>query len=88
MPMFPELVERFQAVFDEAEPGTEYVITRYRHMGVNLRTQMMRYLKAAKLTAWPKLWQNLRASRATELADTYPSHVCTAWLGHSRACRR
>ena len=33
--------------------------------------------------AWPKLWQNLRATRATELADQFPSHVCAAWLGHT-----
>ena len=25
----------------------------------------------------------LRASRATELADFFPSHVCAAWLGHT-----
>ena len=30
-----------------------------------------------------KPWQNMRVSRATELADVYPSHVCAAWLGHS-----
>ena len=33
--------------------------------------------------AWPKLWQNLRSTRATELADQFPSHVCAAWLGHT-----
>jgi hypothetical protein len=27
----------------------------------------------------------MRASRATELADKYPSHVCAAWLGHTEA---
>src|SRR5262245_13558685 len=32
---------------------------------------------------WPKLFQNLRASRATELARHHPGHVAAAWLGHS-----
>jgi len=32
---------------------------------------------------WPRLWQNIRATRATELADQYPSHVAAAWLGHT-----
>ncbi len=83
VPMFPELAPLFQAVFDEAEPGTEYVITRYRPPMPNLGTQFRRYILRAGVKPWPKLWQNLRASRATELADLYPSHVCTAWLGHT-----
>ena len=30
-----------------------------------------------------KLWKNLRASRATELAGVFPGHVASAFLGHS-----
>lgn len=83
VPMFPEVAEHFQRVFDEAESGTLHVITRYRNPASNLRTQFGRYITAAGLEPWPKPWQNLRVSRATELADLYPSHVCAAWLGHS-----
>lgn len=70
-------------MFDEAEPGAVHVITRYRDPAANLRTQLCRYSTAAGLTPWPKPWQNLRGSRATELADEYPSHVSAAWLGHT-----
>src|SRR6185369_10764718 len=49
----------------------------------NLRTQLNRIIKAAGLTPWAKLFQNLRASRATELAAEHPGHVAAAWLGHS-----
>jgi len=83
VPMFPELADLFQKVFDEAEDGAVHVISRYRSGGVNLRTQLLRYINRAGLKPWPKLWQNLRASRATELADKFPSHVCAAWLGHT-----
>lgn len=83
VPMFNELAEHFQRVFDEAEPGAVHVITRYRDPAANLRTQLVRYVTAAGLKPWPKPWQNLRVSRATELADEYPSHVCAGWLGHS-----
>ena len=83
VPMFPELAEHFQRVFDEAEPGAVHVITRYRDPAANLRTQLRRYITAAGLTPWPTPWQNMRVSRATELADEYPSHVCAAWLGHT-----
>jgi hypothetical protein len=37
----------------------------------------------AGVDSWPRLFQNLRASRATELAAEFPSHVAAAWLGHS-----
>lgn len=31
----------------------------------------------------PKSWQNLRATRATKLANTEKAHVAAAWPGHS-----
>jgi hypothetical protein len=31
----------------------------------------------------PKLFMNLRASRATELVADHPGHVAAEWLGHS-----
>ena len=83
VPMFPELATLFQTAYDEAAEGAVHVITRYRDDAVNLRTRFKAYIEAAGLKPWPKLWQNLRVSRATELADLYPSHVCAAWLGHS-----
>lgn len=83
VPMFPELLPLFHAVFDDAPEGTTHVISRYRSANVNLRTQFQRYIEKAGAKPWPKLWQNLRASRATELADQFPSHVCAAWLGHT-----
>ena len=44
---------------------------------------MERIIAKAGLKPWPKLFQNLRASRATELASEHPAHVAAAWLGHS-----
>jgi integrase len=85
VPMFAELADLFQTAFDEAEPGSVYVISRYRDPSVNLRSMLVRYIERAGLKPWGKPWQNMRASRATELADKYPSHVCAAWLGHTEA---
>jgi hypothetical protein len=50
---------------------------------VNLRTGLLRIIRWARLTAWPRLWQNLRSSRETELAAEYPIHVVCAWIGNS-----
>jgi len=85
VPIFPEIRPHLQRVFDEAEAGTEFVITKYRNTVCNLRTQFMRYIEAAGLKPWGKPWQNMRSTRATELADAFPSHVCAAWLGHTEA---
>jgi integrase len=85
IPMFPELRGPLMEVFEQAEPGTEWVITRYRSTETNLRTQLERIVKRAGLEPWPKLWHNLRASRQTELAERYPIHVVCAWIGNSRA---
>ena len=46
---------------------------------------MDRIVRAAGLEPWPKLFQNLRATWATELAGTAPDHVAAAWLGHCEA---
>jgi len=83
VPIFPELRPYLEAAWDEAEPGEEYVIVRYRADNSNLRTQLERIIGKAGLAPWPKLFQNLRASRATELASEHPAHVAAAWLGHS-----
>ena len=72
-------------VFEETRPGEEFVITRYRSTSVNLRTQLLRIAHRAGVTPWPKLWHNMRASRQTELAETYPIHVVCEWIGNSRA---
>jgi integrase len=95
MPLFPELRRDLRAALDDLlasdfDPkrnpvSQQYVIRRYRDRNCNLRTQLIRIIKAAGLEPWPKLFVNLRASRATELAAEFPGHVAAAWLGHSNA---
>ena len=85
VPLFPELVPHLQEAFEQAEVGTEHVITRYRQSNSHLGMELRRILRRAGLTPWPKLFQNLRATRETELADHFPMHVACAWIGNSRA---
>ena len=82
IPMFPELRRHLQDAWD---PEAVYVITRYRASNSNLRTQFERIIYRAGLIPWPKLFQNLRATRETELAEQFPSHVVCEWIGHSQA---
>ena len=56
VPIFPELLPYLREVFEQAEPGTIYVITRYRKTNVNLRTELIRIIHRAGLKPWPKLF--------------------------------
>ncbi len=94
IPIFPELRPYLEDAWELAkedvlalEPedrAKAHVITRYRDANSNLRTQLERIIAKAGLKPWPKLFQNLRATRATELAAEFPSHVAAEWLGHSQ----
>ncbi len=84
IPLFPELRPHLLEAFDEAEPGTQYVITRCRDSRTNLRTQMHRIIRRAGLEPWPKTFQNLRSTRETELAEQFPMHVICKWIGNSQ----
>ena len=88
IPLFPELRMYLDEVWDQAgdqaTSKTEYIITRYRGNNTNLRTQLNRIIRKAGLRPWPKLFQNLRSTRETELVKTYPIHVVCAWIGNSQ----
>ena len=75
IPLFPELRPHLEQCFDEAEPGEEFVIRRYRRRNSNPRTLMAKIIRRAGLKPWPKLFQNLRSTRETELADQFPIQV-------------
>jgi integrase len=85
VPIFPELRPHLEALWDLAEPGAVHVVTRYREAKQNLRTTFEKVILRAGLTPWPRLFQNLRASRETELAARFPLHVVTAWMGNTEA---
>lgn len=85
IPLFPELRPHTEQAWELAGPGTEFVIQRYRSMKQNLGTQLRRIVRRAGVEPWPKLFQNLRSTRETELMEKYPAHVVCAWIGNSEA---
>ncbi len=85
IPLFPQLRPILNSAWDEAQPGDEFVISRYRGLTVNLRTQIEKIINRAGLTPWPKLFHNLRATRETELALRLPIHIVCEWIGSSQA---
>jgi len=86
VPIFPELRPYLDEAFAEAAEGTLRVVTRYRKTeGGNFWSHLSRLITRAGLTAWPRLWHNMRSSRQTELIEAFPSHVVCAWIGNSKA---
>ena len=83
VPLFPEVRKSLDDLWDElgSNPG-EYVLPNLRLLS-NVNPQLGRIIKRAGLVVWPKRWQNLRATRATELERKFPSHVVTGWCGHT-----
>ena len=80
----PYLEDARELAGDRADDPAEPIIIRYR-AGANLRTQLKRIIGRAGLNPWPKLFQNLRSTRETELAEAFPIHVVCEWIGNSQA---
>ncbi len=85
LPIFPELHPYLMEAFQLTEPGAVYCCPQYENANQMYRKVFMQAIKRAGLKPWPKLFVNLRASRATELAEHWPAHVACSWLGHSPA---
>jgi len=84
VPIFPELRPYLEKAWHAAEPGQECFVTIGRdNSGAYYRTMLRKIIKRASLPPWPRLFQNLRSSRQTELEERFPSHVVCAWLGNS-----
>lgn len=83
-PIFPELLPYLREAFEAADAGAVLVFGSV-HSKTNLRKMGKAYIERAGLEAWPKLFQNLRASCETDLCKDHPIHVACAWIGNTVA---
>ena len=83
MPLFPEIRKELEAWRRVAPKHRSFVLRSAISPKTNLRTGLIKILKRAGIKPWPKIFQNLRSTRATELRDRFPTHVVAAWLGHT-----
>ena len=98
VPIFPELKRELDECWELAEPGAEYVIQSRRPESIrdssgnwanaNLRTTFEKIIRRAGHNPWPKLFQNLRSTRETELMEDFPEHVVCRWIGNSQPVAR
>lgn len=81
-PLFPELRSLLLELRKITPPDAVFVVNRYRNPEANLRSAFLDLLEHASVKPWPKLFQNLRSTRQTELTEIYAAHVVCAWLGN------
>jgi hypothetical protein len=84
-PIFPELRPYLEACRKVARKDDKTVVPKAIDQTSNLRTHFLRILKRAKLKPWPKLFQNMRSSRETELLNQFPPKAVCTWIGNSEA---
>lgn len=81
-PLFPEVRQELDAAYHAAPDGAVLILPMLP-ADSTLRSQAKQIVRQAKLKSWPKVFQNLRASRETELEKEFPVHVVCRWLGNS-----
>ena len=82
-PHFLEVRQVLSELYLEPDGGEFVISTNDRSSQKNLRTVFEKILKRAGVDPWTRLFQNLRASRETELARIHPIQAVTAWLGNT-----
>ncbi len=85
VPLFPALRAELERLFElESSVGQEFVITRYRDPErTNLGTQFGRIVQLAGVDPIPRPFDNMRASRSTEVYAEFGAYLESQWIGHS-----
>ncbi|MGE0481907.1 MAG: tyrosine-type recombinase/integrase [Phycisphaerae bacterium] len=84
VPILPQVEGELLRTHAAAPDGSEFVLQDRRKLPV-LRRAVELAAKRAGVRPWPKMFQNLRASFATDVVRNLPANAAAAVLGHSRA---
>lgn len=87
IPLWPELRPLIENVLKKASPDQVRLLPSILP-GYNPHTQFVRLIERAGLNPWPKVWQNLRSTRETELLKDFPIHVVCGWIGNTERIAR
>lgn len=83
VPLFPELDEALSKLFEAAVDGATKLFPRHQITGTGLTKALTLACKRAGVATWSRPWQNMRATRESELLEEHPIHTVADWLGHS-----
>jgi integrase len=84
VPLFPEITEELEKLQATQKDKGEYVIHRYS--GQDTHNWWRHYTLIAQragIETIPRPFDNMRASRATEVYNKYGAKIASVWLGHS-----
>ncbi len=82
IPIMPEVYGLLEKLCDRLQPD-DFVVTLYRMPNSGQRKMLIRAIKQAKTTQWPRLFHNMRSSCQTDWERRFPSHVVCQWMGNS-----
>lgn len=83
-PIFPEIQELLWEQYNSNRTDARFIFRPRGQTDTALRNKLERICLRAGVLPWPKLWQNLRSTRETELVDQgVPIHVVCKWIGNS-----
>jgi integrase len=85
VPVCEELQPILMRLFERAKEGAVEMVPQAHVSHAALYRGMDRIIRRAALTPWPKVFNNLRASCATDWASEIPLADSSRWLGHSPA---
>jgi hypothetical protein len=88
VPISDRLREILNDLWTSAGPSESKMLPSIASSTKNLRTRFQKILKRAKVSPWPRLFQNLRASAETDWVERFPQHEVASWLGHSPTVAR
>jgi len=78
IPLFPELREALEELRSPANKPSALIFQQLKPM--DIRRPMVAAIRRAGLTLWSKLFHTPRASRETELTESYPIQTVWAWI--------
>lgn len=87
VPLFPQIERELEQLRAEAASGEPMVLPGIRGDS-NLRTSLVKIINRAGVKQWPKLWQNLRSSGATDLVNASTPHIAAETCGHTEEIAR
>ena len=85
-PLFPEVQQLLWDAYNSPTADPVHIIKPSTVTDTALRNRLERLCLRCGILPWPKIWQNLRSTRETELVDEgIPIHVVCQWIGNSPA---
>lgn len=85
VPIFRELRPWLEKAFELADPGAVYVCPALQSStGQAFTSRLKKVLRRLKIEPWPRILQNLRATRSNEVEREFGGKCESAWIGHSQ----